>query len=75
MYWHLPDNRRPIYSYIQERRINVIRLNADVEDELAKRLRHALVDEGITFAQWLRRQIGVYLAGKEKPVTRRKVCY
>ncbi len=43
----------------------MIRLNADVDEELVKRLRHALVDEGITFAEWLRRQIDTYLAGNE----------
>jgi hypothetical protein len=38
------------------------RLNADVPDELRKRLLHALVDEDISFAEWLRRQIEAYLA-------------
>ena len=42
-----------------------IRLNADVDGEQVKRLRHALVDEGITFSEWLRRQIDAYLAEKE----------
>lgn len=41
------------------------RLNANVEEELAKRLKHVLVDEGISFSEWLRRQIDQYLAGKE----------
>jgi hypothetical protein len=43
----------------------MIRLNADVEDETVKRLRHVLVDEGITFTDWLRRQIDAYLKEKE----------
>jgi hypothetical protein len=42
------------------------RLNADVPDELRKRLLHALVDEDISFAEWLRRQIEAYLK-KRKP--------
>ena len=37
------------------------RLNADVPDELRKRLLHALVDEDISFAEWLRRQVEAYL--------------
>ena len=41
------------------------RLNANVEEGLAKRLKHFLVDEGISFSEWLRRQIDQYLAGKE----------
>ena len=42
-----------------------IRLNANVEEEQAKRLKHALVDEGISFSAWLRDQIDAYLAEKE----------
>ena len=42
----------------------LIRLNANVEEEQAKRLKHALVDEGISFSDWLRRQIDAYLAEK-----------
>jgi len=48
------------------------RLNADVPDELRKRLLHALVDEGISFAEWLRRQVDQYLAEKEPKGKRRK---
>ena len=40
----------------------LIRLNANVEEEQAKRLKHALVDEGISFSEWLRRQIDQSLA-------------
>ena len=32
------------------------RLNADVLDDLRKRLLHGLVDENISFAKWLRRR-------------------
>ena len=48
------------------------RLNADVPDELRKRLLHALVDEDISFAEWLRRQIEAYLAEKKPKGKRRK---
>ncbi len=43
----------------------LIRLNANVDKEQAKALKHRLVDEGITFSEWLRRQIDAYLAEKE----------
>jgi len=50
-----------------------VRLNADVSVETAKRLRHILVDEEITFADWLRRTIDEYVAKKEaKKRTRKK---
>jgi hypothetical protein len=50
----------------------MIRLNADVDDDKARRLHHLLVDEGITFAAWLRVQIDQYLAAKEPKGKRRK---
>jgi hypothetical protein len=43
----------------------VIRLNADVDVEIFKRLRHALVEDRLTFAKWLRGQIDSYVASKE----------
>lgn len=43
----------------------LIRLNANVDQEQAKRLKHALVDEGLSFSEWLRRQIEAYLSEKE----------
>jgi hypothetical protein len=39
-------------------REGMVRLNADVDDELAKGLHYTLVDDGITFAEWLRHFIG-----------------
>jgi len=48
------------------------RLNADVPDELRKRLLHALVDEDISFAEWLRRQIEAYLKDREPRGKQRK---
>jgi hypothetical protein len=41
------------------------RLIADVDPELKKRLFRALLEEDLTFSDWLRRQIGQYLAEKE----------
>jgi len=49
-----------------------VRFNADVDVETAKRLRHILVDEEITFSDWLRRQIDAYLKEKEPKGKRRK---
>ena len=50
----------------------LVRLNANVEEELAKRLKHALVEEGISFSGWLRKQIETHLAEKEKTARRRR---
>lgn len=41
------------------------RLNAEVDEETRRKLYHALLDEGITFTEWLKRQIDAYLAEKE----------
>lgn len=38
------------------------RLNAEVAEETRRKLYHALLDDGLTFAEWLRRQIDAYLA-------------
>ena len=43
----------------------MIRLNADVDVETYKRLKHDLVEERLSFATWLRWQIDSYLAEKE----------
>lgn len=48
-----------------------VRFNADVDLETAKRLKHILVEEEITFAEWLRRQIDEYLAKKEAKTVRK----
>ena len=32
------------------------RVNSVIDDELLRRLRHVLVDEGLSFSEWLRRQ-------------------
>jgi hypothetical protein len=49
----------------------LIRLNANIDKEQARRLKHALVDEGLSFSEWLRRQIDAYLEEKE-PKGKRK---
>jgi len=51
-----------------------VRLNADVDVETAKRLKHILVDEEITFADWLRRTIDEYVTkkGPKKKRARKK---
>ena len=43
----------------------MVRLNAEVDDERRRRLYHVLLDVGISFTEWLRRQIDAYLAEKE----------
>jgi hypothetical protein len=48
------------------------RLIADVEPELKKRLFRALLEDDLTFTDWLRRQINAYLQEKEPRGKRRK---
>ena len=43
----------------------MVRLNAEVDEERRRRLYHALLDDGLSFAEWLRRQIDSYLAERE----------
>jgi hypothetical protein len=38
------------------------RLNAEVDEATRRELYHALLDDGLTFAEWMRRQIDAYLA-------------
>ena len=49
----------------------MVRLNAEVDEEQRRRLYHALLDDGISFTEWLRRQIDQYLSEK-KPKVKRK---
>ena len=50
-----------------------IRVNAVLDPNLKKRLYRVLLEEDLTFSDWLRRQIGAYLREKEPKVhTRRK---
>lgn len=46
--------------------METVRLNADVDAEAARRLRHVLLDERRTFTAWLRQQIDEYVE-KKKP--------
>ena len=43
----------------------MVRLNAEVDEERRRSLYHALLDDGLSFTEWLRRQIDAYLAEKE----------
>ena len=43
----------------------MVRLNAEVDEDRRRRLYHALLDNGLSFTEWLRRQIDSYLAEKE----------
>jgi len=43
----------------------LVRLNAEVDKERRLRLYHVLLDDGLSFSEWLRRQIDSYLAEKE----------
>jgi hypothetical protein len=49
----------------------MIRVNAMIEEEKQRQLYHLLVDERITFSEWLRRQIDAYIEEK-KPKGKRK---
>ena len=43
----------------------MVRLNAEVDEDRRRRLYHALLDDGLSFAEWLRERIDSYLAEKE----------
>jgi len=48
------------------------KLNALIDDDRVRRLYHVLVDEDLSFTEWLRRQIDRYLVEKERETTGRK---
>ena len=48
------------------------KLNALIDDDRVKRLYHVLVDEDLSFTEWLRRQIDRYLEERERPTTKPK---
>ena len=52
--------------------MGVIRVNAMIDEEKQRRLYHILVDERVTFSDWLRRQIDQYIEAKEPKGKRRK---
>ena len=43
----------------------MVRLNAEVDEERRRRLYHDLLDDGLSFTEWLPRQTDAYLAEKE----------
>ena len=49
-----------------------IRVNVLIGKEQRRRLFHILLDEGISFSEWGRRQIEAYLKEKEPKLKRRK---
>lgn len=55
-----------------ERMAKEIRVNAVLDPVLKKRLYRVLLEEDLTFSDWLRRQINVYLQKKEPKGKRRK---
>jgi hypothetical protein len=52
--------------------VGSVRINAVIDEERKLRLFHALLDDGISFTAWLRRQIDRYLEEKELKGKRRK---
>ncbi len=42
------------------------RLNADFDDATYREFRHALLDDGLSAMEWIRRQVRAYLAGKKQ---------
>lgn len=48
------------------------KLNALIDDDRVKRLYHVLVDEDLSFTEWLRRQIDRYVEEKERQTTKTK---
>jgi hypothetical protein len=52
--------------------MGMVKVIASIDEDQKRRLYHVLLDEGITFSDWLRRQIDDYLKEKEKPINSRK---
>ena len=48
------------------------KLNALIDDNRVKRLYHVLVDEDLSFTEWLRRQIDRYLEERERQTAKPK---
>jgi hypothetical protein len=67
-------NRYTLLSKSSRKEVGeVVRLNAEVDEERRRRLYHILLDEGISFSDWLRKQIDAYIEKKEgKPRRRSK---
>ena len=45
--------------------MGMIRVNAMIDEEKQRRLYHLLVDQRVTFSEWLRRQIDQYIEANE----------
>jgi len=45
--------------------IGMVKVIASIDEDQKRRLYHVLLDEGLTFSDWLRKQIDAYLAEKE----------
>jgi len=50
----------------------MIRVNAMIDEEKQRQLYHLLVDERITFSEWLRRQIDRYIEAKDPKTKQRR---
>lgn len=42
-----------------------VKVIAEIDEIQKKRLYHILLDQDVSFAEWLRKQIDAYLAGQE----------
>lgn len=52
--------------------MGMIRVNAMIDEEKQRQLYHLLVDERITFSEWLRRQIDRYIEAKDPKTKQRR---
>jgi len=50
-----------------------VRVNVLIGKEQRRRLFHVLLDEGISFSEWTRRQIDAYLKEKEPKRTTKRI--
>jgi len=55
-----------------DKMLKEIRVNAVLDPDMKKRLYRVLLEEDLTFSEWLRRQIDAYLKEKEPKGKRRK---
>lgn len=52
--------------------MGMVKVIANIDEDQKLRLYHVLLDEKITFSDWLRKQIDAYLEEKEPKRRRRK---
>jgi antitoxin component of RelBE/YafQ-DinJ toxin-antitoxin module len=45
--------------------MKIVKVIAGIDEDLKRRLYHVLLDEGITFSDWMRDQVDAYLKKKE----------